>query len=259
MKINHNHKAGRALRAASVALVFALAAMLAGCTFGTEAACLENPRNIVVVAATSVSDIETSRKVAGKVGKNAAEIAAKTCGTLSVAMLTNAPQADLALASIELTSAYERVSSREAVVRQLTERAEKHATAFLTDPLAQASATRGSPFLGGLVKVGEELQSQNRTPATIVLIGDLIDVEPAADGAGTVDLRTGKVDAQALRSFDRGLKALKGSCVVALAAGADSGLPESTITVAREAVGQTVRRGGASFKATRSIEIPPCN
>jgi hypothetical protein len=235
--------------------VVAFAIVLAGCGSGTEEVCVDK-ENVALLAATSVSDIEVSQEVTAEVSVQAVERAANGCGVLTVGIFNNTPQADLVVHPEPLVPTIKEAGNRKPVIDKLVDMGTTHVHDKLLAPLAEAQKTKGSPFFGALVKLGHELELHDSLPATIVLVGDLVEIERAPDGR-MVDFRHPEVAQTRVDVFVPDLKTLKGSCVIVVAAGAASDLPEETIAAGQELFGATLRKAGVGFAATRSPTLPP--
>jgi len=242
--------------AATVASVLALSGLVSGCGPNKEEVCAKATEHVVLVPSTSVSDLGTSRALAPAVAKQAVARSANTCGRLTVGLQNAKTEADLELQSIDLVPERKQAFNRTPVIRKLVRQGETFASDKLLDPLGKVSATGGSPFVGALAKIAAELDAHGGAPATVILLGDGIDVESTPGGDGMIDFRSTSVSQANLDEFVPLLKGLKGSCVMLIAAGAASNLPAERIRAGQRMLDQTLEKAGVGFVATRSRDLP---
>jgi hypothetical protein len=236
------------------------AAAAVGCSQKKVAVCQGKSENLVLVPSTSISDLETDRLLAPRVTEQIVERAAESCGSITVGLQNNRPTADLELVTLELSPARDEAFNRNPDVRDMVEDGTAFVEKHLLEPLSKVQATDGSPFLGTLVRIRDELDVHGLIPATIVLLGDGISVEEAPNGEGYINFTHETVDADLVRAFEPLLRPLTGSCVMLLGAGADSELPDSRLREARAILGKTIENAGGKFVATRSPDLPAsCN
>jgi hypothetical protein len=236
----------------------ALAAALAAAVFfapKNERVCRGASQQITILAFSSVSDIELSKREAPQIAAQAAQRAAESCGSLTVGIVTNRPEAQLVLHSIKLQPERFAAPNRKPYIRPMLVNAERFLHKNLLVPLGTTSATPGSPFYGSLVKLGEEDQAEQRRPGMVVLIGDLISVERTPSGA-PVDFRADSGQGP-VEQFIPLLAPLRGSCIVALGTGRESHLPGRRIRYAEAKMKAVLARAGSSFASTTSAELPP--
>jgi hypothetical protein len=246
----------RASTAVAVASLLAMSGLLSGCSPTKEEVCPKVAEHVMLVPSTSVSDLDTSRSLSPDVAKQAVARSADTCGRLTVGLQNNKTEADLELQHIDLVPKRKQAFNRTPVIRKLVKQGETFASDKLLDPLGKVSATGGSPFLGALAKTAAELDAHGGAPATVILLGDGIDVEPTPSGGGVIDFRRAVVPRERLDEFVPLLKGLEGSCVMLVGAGAASNLPGERIRAAQRMLGQTLEKAGVGFVATRSRDLP---
>jgi hypothetical protein len=239
-----------------VAGALVLSGLVSGCGPKQEAVCPPVSQHVVLVASTSVSDLDTSRSLAPSVARQAVARAANTCGRLTVGLQNDQTEADLELQFVDLVPERKQAFNRKPLIRKLVKRGERFTRDNLLDPLSTVPATGGSPFLGALAKIAAELEAHGGAPATVILLGDGIDIEPAPRSDGTIDFRSASVRPERLDEFVPLLKGLEGSCVMLSAAGAGSNLPDERIRAAQRMLSQTLGKAGVGFVATRSRDLP---
>jgi len=244
---------GHHLAVAATVVVAAVAA--SGCSQELRAVCPEKRENVVLVPSTSVSDLQTSKAMAPAVSEQVVARAAESCGHLGVGLQNNRTAADLDLQSVELTPKRTEAINPDPVIRKLRRTGTEFVQERLLDPLSTVPATDGSPFLGALVKLASELQAHDAAPATIVMLGDGIDIETSPSDQ-VVDFRLASTSKEVLDEFVPLLKPLAGSCVILMGAGAQSGLPDEVIRSSQERLRQTLDAAGVGFVATRSSDLP---
>lgn len=232
------------------------ACLLAACGPKQAAVCPDKPQHYVLIPSTSSSDLETSRALAHDVAGQVVARGADSCGRITVGLQTPRVESDLELRSKSLTPARSTAFNRKPVIRPLIKRGTKFVDSALLQPLAKIAPSSGSPFLGALAKVSAELRAHGTGPATVILLGDGIDIERSPSGA-RVDFRRSSVSHEPLDEFVPLLSGLKGSCVLLVGEGAASRLPGQTLRNARRLLGDTLRKAGVGFAATRSRDLPP--
>lgn len=240
----------------SAAAILIVGASLAACGPSKEAVCQGAPEHIVMVPATSISDLKTSQQLAASVAHQAVVRAANSCGQLSVGLQSNQPEADLELRSIEFEPAHERAYNRKPAQREMIRQGDEFTSTALLEPLKHIKATAGSPFFGALAKIGAEVKAHSGGRVTVLLLGDGIAVEPAPPGNDMVDFRRASVPVERLDRFVPLLKPLAESCVMLIGAGARSDLPAQRIRAAQQMLSTTLQKAKAGFVATRSRELP---
>ena len=114
------------------------------------------------------------------------------------------------------------------------------------------------------MKIGKELQAHQDAPATIILLGDGIDLEPALHGDGTINfaapVRSAADSAQLEKmvdEFEPLLKPLAGSCVMLVVAGAANKLSDARILTAQQLLAHVLQADHVGFVPTRSSDLPP--
>jgi len=239
---------------AAIASLIAVSLLASGCG-AKENVCRGSRQHIVLVPSTSVSDLATDQSLAPDVAGEAVNRAADSCGRLTTGIQNNHTEADLELRSLDLTPQHPTTFNRKPAQRRLVIEGNSWMQATLLKSLAATPATDGSPFLGALVKVGAEIQAHGGGTATIILLGDGIDIEPAPNSDGQINFSRA-VPVKLLDEFVPLLKPLKGSCVMLIAAGAASGLDDARIRAAQTMLGQTLKQAGIGFVATRSRDLP---
>jgi hypothetical protein len=254
----------RIVIAASIVCALAVVVLFAGCG-STEPVCQGAPQHMVLVPSTSKSDLLIDRAQTPYVAQQVVDRTAASCGQLTAGIQNNLPEANLDLHTLWLASPIARAFNRSPEQRQLVARGVAFVKSKLLDPLKVTPATAGSPFLGALVKIGQELQAHGGSKATIVLVGDGIDLEPAPQGDGLINLAADPLEGprvatvlKRMMEFVPLLKSLAGSCVMLVGAGATNVLPDTRIRLAQQLFGQVLRRAGVGFVATRSSDLPDC-
>jgi hypothetical protein len=240
---------------AALAVLFGFVLVILGCG-DEEPVCLGEPEHVVFLPSTSYSDLKVSQELAPEVGRQLVARAAASCGRLSVAILNNQPESDLELQSVKLVPERTTAFNRKPIIKELVTAGERFLQDKLLDPLAETPVTHGSPFHGGLVKIGAELEAHEGGPATVVVLGDGIAVERSPETSGVINFSNRVVPEERLDEFVPRLTSLKGSCVMFIAAGAESNLPDERLRDARAMMENTLSKAGVEFVATRSRQVP---
>lgn len=223
---------------------------------GDEPVCKGTPQRIVVVPFTTVSDVAVSKQLAPAVASQAVQRAAESCGLLATGIADARVQSDLALRTVDMTPTTTSAPNRKPHIRKLV----KTGSAFIQNKLLVdldgSSGTPGSPFLGALSKLAEELDARDWSGGTtIVLIGDGIAVEEAPSGA-SIDFRRRKIDRRAVSEYAELFEPLAGSCVMLIGTGAESNLDPETLRRANQYLGRVLKSVDAGFVAVRSSDLP---
>lgn len=236
-------------------LPLALTLLIASCGPAKEAVCEGDQERLLLVPSTSESDLAIDRELAPTVAEQVVSRAANSCGSVTVGTQNNRATADMALQTVQLTPDKDEAFNRNPEVAKLEREGNDFVDQKLLQPLAEMSATKGSPFFASLTKIGDEMDVHGLAPATVVLVGDGIAVEKSPSGK-TIDFSDPESAAGALREFVPLLRNLKGSCVILVGAGAGSGLSDQDLRTAQDLMGRTLGSAGAGFVATRSPDIP---
>jgi hypothetical protein len=239
--------------AALAALVTAIG--FASCKKETHICPAESP-NYVLIASTSSSDLTASQELATKVSAQVIERAVRSCGRIIVGLQDNKPEANLVLQSRKLTPESDKTIDPTPIFRDLREEAQNFVDRNFLRPLKSKSPTNGSPFLGTWVELGKELQAHGWRPATIVEIGDGIEIERLPSGQ-LVDFRQASVPPSLLKQFLGGLGLLKGSCVMLIGAGSDDAQRRAQIARSQPMLQRTLGKARVGFVGTRSPDVPP--
>lgn len=243
------------IRRTTVALMaVVVTAGLTGCK--TERVCSATPERIMVVASTSTSDLKTARELTPAVTGEAAARASESCGLVGAGIAGNRVESDMVVELKQLEPARTTAPNRRPDVRKMLRAAERFYDQKLLEPLANVTATSGSPFLGALAKVAAELEAEGLSGGTVVaIVGDGIDIEGAPSGK-KIDFRSHEVDRRALDEFVPLLRPLSGSCVALLGAGARSNADPVVLRRSRKLLGGVLSKANVDFVATRSSRLP---
>lgn len=235
--------------------IFALVA--AGCGGEGEEVCKGEPVHYVEIGGASISDLEADQELAPDVSDELASLAAERCSSISTAIATNAPAADLELMPTESAPSMRRADDRTPVVNELADDLRAELEEDFVEPLAAAHSTPGSPMLTTLQVIGREAKAHQWGEITVVWLGDGLVVEhsPVTD----TPVAFGHVPAEqaVLDEWVDGLEDLRGSCVILVGAGADSELDDDVIIEAQDMVAKTLAKAGVGFVTTRSADLPP--
>lgn len=234
------------------------AVLLTGCgAVEKKQVCSGQPEHVVVVAATSISDLELSQRFTPAVSKQAVERAATSCGSLSVGLLGGKhAEADLALETHQFTpSKTEVYGSTTPILEPLKQDGGDFVERELLKPLRQAEALEGSPFLNGLARIAAELKTRHVTKAAIVIVGDGVVVERGQDGR-LISFGDDTPDHKAVNAFAPLYGPLKNGCVILAGSGAEAKLSDEQLRTARRLLGGVLEEAGAQFVATRGDDIP---
>lgn len=234
------------------------AGLLAGCSAtDKKQVCEGKPEHVVLVAATSISDLELSQQFTPTVAKQAITRAATSCGSLSVGLLGGKhAEADLVLQQHQFVPSRNSVYGSVTPIREPMEAAgKKFVSQQLLQPLAQATPIGGSPFLNGLTRIAAELKAHHVANATIVVVGDGLAVERGIDGRW-ISFTDNLPDERAVRAYAPLYAPLNDSCVILAGSGAASELSDQRLRAARQLLGGVLEEAGAKFVATRGDDIP---
>lgn len=234
------------------------AGLLAGCSAtDKQQVCEGAPEHVVLVAATSISDLKLSRQFTPAVAEQAINRAATSCGSLSVGLLGGQhAEADLVLQQHEFVPSKTSVYGSVTPIREpLQQDGTTFAESELLKPLAQAAPIGGSPFLNGLARIAAELKAHHVTNAVIVIVGDGVAVERGLDGR-EISFGDSVPDERAVNAFARLYGPLKGSCIILAGSGAAAELTDQQLRTARQLIGGVLEKAGAKFVATRGDDIP---
>lgn len=243
------------------------AAMLTGCG-STEPVCQGAAQTNVLVVSTGYGDLAVDREMAPEVAHEVVQRTAESCGRLLVGLADDRPVGDLVLRSQRFTPHDQTAYNRTPDVNQMISEGTKFVQQHFLQPLKSARPSPGGAFLGTLVAVGDELYTKGIGRANVILIGNGIEDESVPAGRRVVNFgallsEQSGVSSELARGaaeFEPLLSHLKGSCVMLIGAGADSGLSDSQILTARSLFQETLATAHIGFAPTRSPDIPPgCN
>lgn len=236
---------------------FVLLILAAGCGGGGEAVCRGDSTPYIEIAGASLSDLAADQQLAPEASDEVARRAAESCSSISSAIATNAPAADLALQTTDSVPELREANDRTPVIDQLADDLRGELEEDLVEPLAVAQPTPGSPMLTTLQVIGREAKAHGWGKVTVVWVGDGLVVERSPVTDTPVAFGHGPVDQAVLDEWVDGLEDLRGACVILVGAGADSELDDGVITEAQDMVGKTLAKAGVGFVATRSADLPP--
>lgn len=226
--------------------------------------CQGTPQTVVLAVSTSGSDLVTARALAPQVAAQAVKRAATSCGRLLVGLADNHPEADLVLHGVVFTPEFREAYNRNPQINRLVDSGNAFVETNLLKPLAVAQPTPGGAYLGTLQKIGEELHVHGLGPATIIVVGNGVEEEPAPHGDGTIsfvdppgDPKQGQLGAR-VREFEPLLAgSLAGSCVMLVGAGANTALSDNAIVSDQALLDEVLAGARVGFVATRSPDLPP--
>lgn len=231
--------------------------LLTSCSGEGERICQGSTRHYLLVGGISISDIDEDKELAPQVADALAERAGGSCSSVSTALATNSPAADLELKTTASTPEQETANSREPFVAELTDNLRAELQDDFVDPLSTATASPGSPMLTTLEVIGREATAHQWGPVIIVWLGDGLIVERSPITNTPVAFGHGPVRQAVLDEWVPSLEGLRGSCVILVGAGAGSDLDDALITRAQDMLKRTLAKAGVGFVATRSADLPP--
>jgi hypothetical protein len=227
-----------------------------GCAGEDELVCAGAPERIAVVPFTSSSDLAIAQELTPEVAEQMAARAAETCGEIGGGLAVRNVESELVVDMAQMKPDAHKAPNRNPYVTRMEKDANAHLKSVVLDPLEKAQATGGSPFLGALAKVAAEFEAHDRRgPSVIVLVGDIIDIESSPTGR-LIDFRKYHVDEKALQEFLPLLEPLRGSCVVAVGAGANSDRDPELLRHHRALLDDLLANVEIDFRATRAADVP---
>jgi hypothetical protein len=216
-----------------------------------EPVCDGAPKNVVVVAMRSHSDLELARRYSPKVIEQAEEMAVASCGSLTVGLAGEEPSQTV-LHTVQMIPAKLHAYNARPIRNRMRKAADAQINEYLTRPLAGAAPGDASPFLSVAAFVRGELEQRNIRADLFVIVGDAVVVERSRG----IDARYGKLPAAGLRHFVPELRGLP--CTVIVGAALGSTLPDRLLRSTLTALEQTFARAKVQLLATPSDQLPVC-